>query len=338
MNSICICGGGSLGHVISGCLAAQGYKVNVLTSRPNQWNDSLMINTVDGKTIEGQLDKVSNNPEDVIPEADIVLFCLPGFALKKELERIKDVLNVETYVGCVFSSTGFFFEALNILPKQIPLFGFQRVPFIARTTEYGRKAKLLGYKSEHKMAIERVSEERKEKFRQWWENVLNAPVHLLCNYLEASLTNSNPLLHTSRLYTMFANWTADITYPRMILFYEEWTEDAADCYIKMDGELSRLLDILPVPPGFLPRVLDYYESSDAFSLCNKIRGIQGFKGIASPMKQINQNEWVPDFESRYFIEDFGYSLKYIWELAHKYGVEVPMIDEVYEWGKMKIKT
>ena len=47
--------------------------------------------------------------------------------------------------------------------------------------------------------------------------------------------------------------------------------------------------------------------------------------------------WYPDFGSRYFTEDFGYSLKYIWELGKKYNVSTPKIDQVYTWGKAKIQ-
>ncbi len=336
MKTICICGGGSLGHVIAGYLANQGHTVNILTGHPRQWNDTLTINAVDNRTFTGTLRKVSDAPSDVIPQSQIVLFCLPGYANRSELEKIKPYLSEGTFVGCVFSSTGFFFEALDILPETNPLFGFQRVPFIARTSEYGHSAKLLGYKKEHKMAVERATEEAKKELQQWWEAALGAPVRLLANYLEASLSNSNPLLHTARLYTMFRDWKPGVTYSRMILFYEEWTVEAAELYIKMDNELALLLNHLPVTPGFLPNVLEYYGCNDAISLKDKLISIQSFKGITSPMIEETANCWIPDFKSRYFTEDFGYSLRYIWDLAKKYNVHTPCIDMVYEWGKKKI--
>ncbi len=333
---ICICGGGSLGHVLAGYLAAQGNSVNMLTTRPEQWSKTLEIDAVDGRRFVGHLSNVSANPADVIPEVQVVLLCLPGYAIKGELKQIKEHLDCDAFVGSVFSSTGFFFEAQNILPTSIPLFGFQRVPFIARTAEYGCRANLLGYKNEHKIAIERATAERAEMLRQWWEDALQSPVKLLTNYLEASLTNSNPLLHTARLYTMFRDWNPYVTYPRMILFYEEWTEEAAETYIQMDNELARLLEQLPVTPGFLPSVLDYYESTDAFSLSNKLSSIASFKGITSPMKQDERGEWVPDFQSRYFTEDFGYSLRYIYELAQQKGIHMPVMERVYRWGAQYI--
>ncbi len=338
MKTICICGGGSIGHVISGYLAAQGHRVNILTSRPQLWGDTLTINAVDGRTFMGKLNIVSDNPANVIPQAQIVLFCLPGYANRSELLKIKPHITEGASVGCIFSSTGFFFEALDILPETVCLFGFQRVPFIARTSEYGHSAKLLGYKSEHKIAVERATEEEKRNLQLWWETVLGAPVQLLANYLEASLSNSNPLLHTSRLYTMFRDWEPGITYPRMILFYEEWTEEAAELYIKMDNELSLLFNHIPVTSGFLPSVLEYYDSYDAVSLRDKLRSIPSFKGIPSPMIEESAGCWTPDFTSRYFTEDFGYSLRYIWELTKQHNISTPYIDAVYEWGQRRIFT
>ncbi len=339
MKTVCICGGGALGHAIAGVLASireKPLKVNVLTGRPSQWSGTLEIRTPQGKIRRGTLNKVSSAPKDVIPQADMVLICLPGPLIRGVLTDIKDHLSEGTYVGCVFSSTGFFFEAMKILPENIKLWGFQRVPFIARTSEYGRSANILGYKKEHKIAIERATDEEKENFRAFLEGLFTYPTVLLSNHLEASITNSNPLLHTSRLYTMFKDWKPGITYPRNYLFYEEWTEEAAELYIRMDSELAELTEVLPVSPDFLQRVLDYYESYDALSLKEKLSSIESFKGILSPMKEISEGQWVPDFESRYFVEDFCYSLRYLYELAKKYGVDTPCIDKVLHWGEMHI--
>lgn len=334
MNTVCICGGGSLGHVIAGYLSAtKDVRVNILTQRPHLWQRELSISTPDGNLLTGSLNVVSSNPAEALHDVTIVLLCLPGYAIKSELLKIKPFVNERTYVGSVFSSTGFFFEALQLFDSHIPLWGFQRVPFIARTDVYGQRARLLGYKSSHNIAIEQCAD--KESFRSTIEYLFDAPVHLLHNYYEASLTNSNPLLHTSRLYTMFGGANEGIVYPRMIHFYEEWTLEAAQLLIDMDEEFFRLLDKLPVSKGFLPRILDYYESHDAASLALKLSSIQGFKGITSPMVETEAG-WVPDFSSRYFTEDFPHGLYHIWQLAHQYGVSTPHIDKVYAWGMSKM--
>jgi len=330
MKKVTICGGGSLGHVIAGWLTAkEKAEVSILTNRPEKWSCELMIDTPENSFLHGMITKVSGKPEDVIPEADVVLLCLPGFMIRDELVKIAPHLHKETFVGSVFSSTGFFFEALEILPEDQPLWGFQRVPFIARVAEYGYSAHLMGYKSSLNIAVEHSSE--KESFRKLIEEWFEIPVYLLNNYYEASLTNSNPLLHTSRLYTMFSQGQI---YDRMIMFYEEWTEEAAELLIKMDKEFFELLKVLPVASNYLPTILDYYESSDGKTLAAKLCSIQGFKGIKSPMKQTDRG-WEADFESRYFTEDFPYGLKYIYDLTHKHNIPSPHIDRVYDWGSKK---
>ena len=323
-----------MGHVIAGYLSAtKDVMVNVLTQRPERWSSEIVVDTPDGRELRGKLNIVSSEPKVALSGVDIVLLCLPGFAIKDELVKIQPYVNKDTYVGSVFSSTGFFFEAMKILGDDVPLWGFQRVPFIARTNVYGHSAHLLGYKSAHNIAVERCDD--KESFRAVVESLFDAPVTLLSNYYEASLTNSNPLLHTSRLYTMFGDKNEGRVFSRMILFYEEWTVEAAQLLIDMDEEFFSILKYLPVNEGYLPRILDYYESHDAESLARKLSSIQGFKGITSPMVETEAG-WVPDFASRYFTEDFPYGLRYIWELAHKLNVDVPAIDKVYNWGISKL--
>lgn len=335
---ICICGGGALGHVVAAWTAAKfdESRVSVLTNKPQLWSNSVKVYLPDGDSFVGELESVSSNPAEVISDADVVLFCYPGFAIREELVRIKPFLSKDCFVGAVFSSTGFFFEALKVLPASQPLWGFQRVPFIARVREYGHSVNLLGFKSSLNVAVEHVCDERKNEFVTCLSRWFDCPVKLLKNYYEASLTNSNPLLHTSRLYSLFSREENEV-YPRMILFYEEWTEDSAQLLIDMDKELFRLISVLPVTPGFLLPVLDYYESRDAASLASKLRSISAFKGIGSPMIQ-TECGWVPDYTSRYFTEDFPYGLRYIVELARDKGVKVPIMEKVLSWGMSKIKN
>lgn len=330
MKTICICGGGSLGHVVAGYLGAkEDVRVNILTRKPDAWQKQLEIFTPEKRTIFANLNTISQNAEDVVKDADIVILCLPGYAIKDELLKIKPHVNSGTFIGSVFSSTGFFFEALNLFDESIPLWGFQRVPFIARTEEYGKSANLLGYKTGHNIAIENCG--NKEEFRVLIEKLFDAPVKLLKNHYEASFTNSNPILHPSRLYSLFSDWNENKFYDHQFLFYEEWNDEASNYLISLDKELFSVLEKLPVSKGYLTPILEYYESYDAKSLTKKITSINGFKGIKTPMIQTERG-WQPDLKSRYFQEDFMYGLRYIYDIAHKVGIEVPTIDKIYNWG------
>ena len=329
---ICICGGGNLGHVCAGFLANRGHQVSILTTKPERWSQTIGVVAPDG-SFKGKLAQVSSRPEEVIPQAEIVLVCLPGFAIHDELTKIKPYLSKNCLVGTVVSSTGFFFEAFEVLPSDIALFGFQRVPFISRIIEYGQKAELKGYKESLHVAIEQT--ENKESVRVVLEQLFEKPVTLAGSFYEVSLSNSNPILHPSRLYTMWRDWQPGIVYPHNPQFYAEWTLEASTLLLQMDDEFQSLLKKLGLKEGCIPPILDYYESTDADSLTQKLRSIKAFQNISSPMKAV-EGGFIPDFSSRYFTEDFPYGMRFIVETAQKHHVSIPTTENIYQWGLSKI--
>ena len=329
---ICICGGGNLGHVCAGFLANRGHQVSILTTKPERWSQTIGVVAPDG-SFKGKLAQMSSHPDEVIPQAEIVLVCLPGFAIHDELTKIKPYLSKNCLVGTVVSSTGFFFEAFEVLPSDIALFGFQRVPFISRIIEYGQKAELKGYKESLHVAIEQT--ENKESVRVVLEQLFEKPVTLAGSFYEVSLSNSNPILHPSRLYTMWRDWQPGIVYPHNPQFYAEWTLEASTLLLQMDDEFQSLLKKLGLKEGCIPPILDYYESTDADSLTQKLRSIKAFQNISSPMKAV-EGGFIPDFSSRYFREDFPYGMRFIVETAQKHHVSIPTTENIYQWGLSKI--
>lgn len=166
------------------------------------------------------------------------------------------------------------------------------------------------------------------------ENLFLTPTKALDSHYEACLSNSNPLLHPSRLFTMWSEWRPGIVFPTVGMFYEEWTDEASEVYISMDRELHQLLDVLPVRPGCLPTVLEYYESTDVASLTRKLRSIKAFHGIKMPMREAGDgNGYVPDLRSRYFTEDFPYGLDIIRATAQRHHISTPTMDRIHEWGE-----
>ncbi len=328
---ICICGGGSLGHVCAGILSSHDHvTLNMLSGHPNSWQHTITVTDPDGKNYFGKINHISSNPFEVCADQDIILLCLPGYLIEKTLNEIKPYIGTAV-VGTVVSSTGFFFFAHDILGGSARLFGFQRVPYIARVKEYGKSANLLGYKSNLSVAVENV--EDMESLRATLSSLFLTPTFLLGSFYEAALTNSNPILHTGRLYTMFCGRENEI-FDHNILFYKEWTDEASQMLIDMDQEFFRLLDALNVHG--IPKLLDYYESQDAASLTRKIASIAAFQNITSPMKQ-KEDGWVVDFDSRYFAEDFPFGLRFIYDLCHKHHIHCAAIDTVYSWGCNIIK-
>ena len=112
--TICICGGGGLGSVIAGIAASGGYRVNILTRRPEKWGDEMTVIDPAGKIFVGKLNKVSDKAGDVIPESDIIFFCLPGTAFYDEFIKIKPYV---TDSAVCFRLQAFLSPALMCLVK-----------------------------------------------------------------------------------------------------------------------------------------------------------------------------------------------------------------------------
>lgn len=329
-HSVCICGGGNLAHVAGGYIASkEQYDVRLLTRHPERWQPDHCITVTDcnGRVYNARFSTITDNPEHAVKGAEIVLLCLPGFAIAPTLQSIKPYISSSTLVGSVVSSTGFFLMAQKILPEGTRLFGFQRVPFIARTYEYGKSAGLLGYKPSLSFAVHNINEI--ESLRETLNDMFDTPAFLLDNYLKVTLTNSNPLLHPSRLYGMFSN-NAE-SYDSHIRFYEDWDDFSSETLIACDNEFGALLEKMDIPRKDIPSILEYYESTDAASLTRKIRSITAFKGLYAPMLPIEGGLFIPDFNNRYFTEDFPYGILIIKCFAQKNGIPTPTIDSIIEW-------
>lgn len=330
---ICICGGGGLGHTCAGVLSnREGITVDLLTNRPEKWFHEYSVNLPDGKRITGRLDSISNKPEDVIPSADVVFLCLPAFLVEEEILKIKPFLRNETIIGAVFGCTGFFLFAHKHLSSNTKLFALQRVPYVSRVVEYGKEVNLLGYRDKLIMAVENVDDS--EAFRKKVEVLFGEETELADSFYEVTLSNSNPILHTGRLYSMWKDWDGK-PFERCSLFYNEWTNEASELEIEMDKEFFALLKKLNVSTKHIATLLEHYESTNAEQMTTKLRSIKSLSTILSPMKQV-EGGWVPDFGSRYFTEDFPFGLKTIYDLAIKNGIDCPTIKRVYEWGFSRI--
>ena len=332
---ICICGGGGLGHTCAGVLSTRkGIIVDLLTNRPEKWSHVYTVNLPEGGRITGKLGTISNKPEDVIPTADLVFLCLPAFLVEEEILKIKPFLNKETIVGSVFGCTGFFLFAHQHLPSKTKLFALQRVPYVSRVVEYGKEVNLLGYRDKLIMAVENVDD--RESFRLFIEESFGETTDLADSFYEVTLSNSNPILHTGRLYSMWKDWDGT-PYDRCSLFYHEWTNDASELEIEMDKEFFALLKRLNVSTKHIESLLEHYESANAEQMTEKLHNIKSLSTILSPMKQV-EGGWVPDFGSRYFTEDFPFGLNILYRLAKDNGVECPNIETVFKWGEDCIKN
>ena len=153
----------------------------------------------------------------------------------------------------------------------------------------------------------------------------------LPGYLNVTLTPSNPILHTTRLKTLFADYRTGKKYSQIPLFYEEWSDESSKCLFACDGEVQNLCRLLGEFDLTAVRSLkEHYESATPEALTQKIRSIASFRGIQTPYVEV-EGGYIPDFNSRYFTADFPYGLAILQQIAAFAGAESSAMEEVYGW-------
>ena len=328
MIKIAILGGGNIGTLLSAELSDKA-DVTVYSSHFDKWAERIEIyNSRDELLGVGKKIKVTNNLKQCIEGAKYIFLAIPAFLFVKIAKQLENLVEVNQII-CVIPGCGAEYAFKKLIDKGVGFIGFQRVHCIARIKEYGSSVYALGRKQRIELAS--IPSTLAECLRDEIAQLFSMPCINLANYLCLTLTPSNPILHTSRLYSLFQNYKDGVKYSAIPLFYEEWDKSASYYLLKMDKELQSLCDVIPLDLHEVVSLKIYYESETEDKMTEKIRSIVAFKGIQTPMKQCADGEYVPDFSSRYFTADFDYGLKIICDIANLFEVKAECMHFVYNW-------
>ncbi len=331
---IVICGGGNVAHVLAGVLSQRkGLDIRVLTRNPGLWGESIQVLDEQNRSTTGRLHLISNQASEVIPGANLVILALPAYARTAVLETIAPHLTGNVWVGSFPGSGGFSWLAQNALQgtsASVSIFGAQRVPYISRIIHYGRE--VFGSSKKEGIAIAAIPQSQCSEIASILEDILQMPVNCLNNFLEITLTTSNPILHPARMYTLFHDYETGRFWQERILFYEGWDDAASELLIRMDREVHDIFACIPLDLSYILPLLEHYGVGSAQELTQKISSIASFKGIPTPMLEA-ENGFVPNFQSRYFSEDIPFGLLVIKGVASITGTATPVIDRVITWAQ-----
>ncbi|MCB2300454.1 NAD/NADP-dependent octopine/nopaline dehydrogenase family protein [Clostridium tagluense] len=329
--NICILGGGNLGTLVMGDIGRrEDISVRLLTSRPDDWNHIIEVCDNDGIfKYSGRVDIISSNPEEVISDADIIISTLPSYMFNRTIQKIKPFLKAGVWIGMMPGNGGSECYCKELIESGCTLFGFQRVYGIARIKEYGKSVYDLGKKKE--LFIGAIPSCNTTDVCRVIEDLFNVKCNPLANYLHVALTPANPILHTARLYEMFHNYSEGVYWEKMISFYTEWTDEASTILLACDEEVQilcrRLATVDLKRVGF---VKEYFGAETPQQMTAKISNMISLKNIQSPMI-VTEEGYIPDFKSRYFMEDFPFGLCIIKSFSEIVGVEIPLIDKILMW-------
>lgn len=233
--NITIVGGGNIGTLMAAEAADKGHAVTVCTSKPDLWKKEIEVyNSDDNLLISTQISKITSSMKDAVSGADHIWVTVPGEAFMDIAARMLPYATKGQKIGIIPGFGGAEFAFKKLIDKGCILYGFQRVHSIARLKEYGKEVYQLGRK--HKIEIGSIPASNVSDICDFIEGIFNIPCVSLHNYLSVSLTPSNPILHTSRLYSMFKDYTPGKKYDRNFLFYKEWSLEVAQLMISCREE------------------------------------------------------------------------------------------------------
>jgi hypothetical protein len=328
INKICIIGSGNIGMALAVELA-QNVKaeITLVSTKPHLFSKRLLsVDAASGKTTHCDLTLVTDNYDTALENADLVFIAIPVFLFPKIINKIK--INRNCIIGLVPGIGGREFYCDQFIGQGNTVFGMDRVPFVARIIEYGVSVSVSKKKQ---IRIAAWHQEDTDNIITIISDMLNIECLPLKNYLTVTLTPSNPILHTARLYTLFKDMNIDLTLKKQIAFYAEWNHSSSAVLLAADEELQSICKkYYPMDLSDVISLKIHYESNTALEMTNKITSIQSLKDINAPL--ILQNgEYIIDRQSRYFIEDFPYGLCVIKNFADIAAVKTPMIDTMLRW-------
>lgn len=307
-------------------------KVNLYTSFNNNNTKIDVYNSDDELLYTSNLNLVTDDMKEAISEADIVFCTVPSNVVPKIIEEINMNIKENAYLVYTPGTGGKEYISKANIKKNITIVGLQRVHSIARLKEKGKSVYMLGKKNQ--IFISTIPNYKSKEVSKMIEKLFNIPCTYVNNYLAVTLTPSNPILHTSRLYSIFH---LKEQFDKEVLFYEDWDEESARILFKCDEELMKICSAMnKLNLEEVVSLKEYYESKTEKDFVNKMKSIGAFKGIKTPMIRI-KDKYFPDYTSRYFTEDFPYGLLIIKGVAEICNIETPMIDCIIEWVQTKLK-
>lgn len=336
--NITIVGAGNIGTQFAVHCAEKLHNVIVYGSKPQLVNRNLVIVDGHGNVIhKGQIYKATDNAMEAFANADLIFITMPSYCMEQIANVILPFASPDKKICIVPGCGGAEWAFEKCVSKGAVLFGLQRVPSVARLVEYGKKVKAIGYRN--CLYVAAIPNRDVKVCAQIIEAIFDITCVPMPNYLNLTLTPSNPVIHTSRLRLLFKNYKEGYVYDRIPLFYEEWTDEASELLLNCDDEvhkICRAFNTRGFDLSYVKTLRVHYESDTAQELTNKFKSIEGFKGLKCPMLEITGG-YIPDFDSRYFTEDFSYGLSIFVQMAQLMHINVPYMQDNMSWYHAIIK-
>ena len=359
--NLLICGNGSGAHAFAGIASSlPGTRVQILSiykDKAERWNDAIRTSDlvvtrpglgVKHSEIRSRPDYITDKPEEVVGNADLIVFILPAFALQNFLERIERFIVPGATIVGLPGAVGFEFEVERILGEkasQCTIMNFESLPWACRTTVHGKRCEVLGTKETLYGAMHLGSRARQTNPVSTLQSLLGDEPKLIVSgpLVAVSLMSTNAYLHTAIMYGEWCGWSGK-QLKEAPLFYNGLSKGSAQLLADMSDEVVAVakaiareeenVDMSEVVPIYQWYMRCYPGSiENNANLYTAIRTNAGYRGLRHPTTKTLDGKFLPDFTHRYLTEDIPFGLVVLHGIAEIAGVKTPNIDRVITWAQ-----
>lgn len=357
MKQLVVCGGGNSAHTLIPLLCDSVFEVSIYTSRPDQWGRTVELEWENeyGENLgrySGELKCASNNPAELFPNADYVVFCMPVHQYRLALHKIAPYLSRDKQVvlGAVYGQGNWKWMVDEIRKEyhidNIVAFSFGLIPWVSRLVEYGHKGLTYGCMTENYAAVDPIScfDQITEEFfdqvcYKWFGK---GKVDKSENFISLTLSVDNQIIHTARccgLHKVYGRtWERKEDVP---LFYRSFDDVSASLMEGLDKDYSKIRETLKLdyPQKNFRHMVDYlaleYFSHKYWSIDVKdsILSSQTLHSIKTPVIQNDKGTWEIDKNHRFFLDDIYYGNCIAKWFAEKMNIATPTIDTILRWAQ-----
>lgn len=350
---------GNSGHVCAALFEENTkgrVRTQLLTSKPDLWKSKRpRVLFPNGAIQEGRIDKVSDNPAELIPQSDIVLWTGPVTTTKEIFENIRPYLNPQkTAVGTIFAQGLVHLLAQRTFGVEVRFFALRNIPWLCRVVKPGEESVIVGAKSSIGVMTINIEESWVKSELEplfvvqktgRWEPVME----VLPDFCPIVFNPANQIIHPARYWALFRNWRGKpltgACEPSEWL-YRGMDEVAGEVLVVLDEELQMLKDAYYEATGaegckaVIPlreRLLDQYgdQIADTSTLAKMVGTNKAYSLAKTPFIRTKLGV-MPDPNHRVITDDIGWGLCALVSIAERLeaaGVQTPttMMRMLIEW-------
>lgn len=368
MYTVTVCGGGNAAHVILGLMGArpdvnvrlfdtldheiEQFEAACSDSEGTEFEGKIKVFFKDGREeMTGGIEKISSQPEEVIPGSDMIILAVPAFVHEIYMEHIAKHAKPDCIVGVMVAKGGIDWQFKEVFKDSLDtteFFAMENLPWACRIRDYGHSAEILGTKLSLEVAVYSAEPEKViEKLNDLIAlGTVDDPAtklphfSLAPNFLSCSLRGN--LGHACIMYGRFHNWDMKSPFADVPLFYEGVDKLTADTLENSSLELMAIKDALVEQTGIeLSSVIPAQEwlikaygddIVDKRTLQSCITTNKSYQGLKHAMAEV-EGGYVPSSNSRYLTEDIPFGIMVIRGIAEIVGVPTPTMDRVIDWNQ-----